>query len=1496
MPRTVNSTLKSWLDNNPLLESHSTLEIFLPFSEDGGSYYYSTSGEVSISGNLYLKRLKEVGELKLSLGSAADRIEVRLDNSDDTEGWLFQQSSDILIQNHVKVGRIYYNPQVPGSQYHQILFQGTIVSYQVLDTEIQLSIVSDLYAGGQIGGTRLVSKTCQFKFKDATTCAFVGAGSVCSKLLNDAAGGCLFYANQHHFGGFVFIDSQSVQQTSVGSPPAKNQLVKIGTTAFKQRAVLNFVSGATVVDDPATNSTKVTVTGTGSARVYAIHAKTDFLAIGDGVANDTAALQAAIDSAASTGRALYIPGGTYLVTGLTITGHVNIFGDGDDESVIYSTTNAPILNCVGASFFVAVIENLVIRGSKTAGTSQIGIKLDSAGDTLGGRVEKVKIQTTGGSGLYVGLVFSSVFRDIFFEDIEGWPVEINAPFQPCLYFENVYPGVVSASHPAGFYVRQCQNALFNNCNGLNSVPLNSVWMILGRKSGLYGETTNGSANVQLLNCNIESYHSYGIRALRGSQVDLIGHNTFARHNVNTTLSAGVNSSVTSIPLTGNLDTLLFPASGELLVIEGANQERMTMTSRTTTTATVTRGTPAFSFTTAAIAYSCHAIGIEYDVDTVGAFPNLANKSMFDDATVIQDGPEYFYKNSAFVHGNDLPPVMLNGEGPRVTQARPLHSYYNTTRSRAEELKRADGTFPAVKITATTSFANPGARYIECNFSATGTVTLPAPSWYDSGEIVIVKDISGNAATNPITVSGGGGSTVGGSSHTINTNNGGVVLMPEKDSNDWRILATYPSISGSGTADNLMVWDTLNKAKQITGLAYDGGVSALKSPARVYVGTIGSVSFPSIARTGDEDTGIYWPLANVLAFSVGGSDRARLDNAFNVLPYGAGAGQTGSISLWNLANTLAVTIRAHDTTASYTLTLPSAVAAGYFKTDGSGNVSFDSAVVNGSGTAANLMVWGSGNAASEVSGLLWDAGNSALKSPGRVYVGTTGSVGFPAVALATDADTGFYFPVADTIGVAAGGGDKIQFNVNGMSLLGNKLFLDASNTAFITSGNGSPETVITAPRGSFYLRLDGGAGTTVYSKESGTGNTGWVPLGGGISGLTAGRVALSASANTLSDDPELIYDGFNLTSGRVYHSGGTGSAPGVGPSADTGTGWYQSVTGKYSFASSTGGLGERVRLWGSGISVLGNRIYWDASETAFDLSGTGSPEGVITAARGSVYRRLDGGVGTTLYSKETGAGNTGWVAIAAGSGAATSLNNLASVAINTTLVSDTNNTDDLGTSGINWRDLYLAGTFALAARTDPGSPTDSDVWRSSARNALSIRVSGQTEDAVTSMWRNSAVFSWDTSTAETSMFSDTGVGTKTVAANRLKVGNQVRLKLAGTFGTDVVTPGNFTIKLKNGATTMATISAFGLPAAASDQNWWIEAVGTVATTGASGSIFWTISFYYNDITNTLKTRAYTVNSSTIDTTASKLMDITGQFSASDIDNFWEVVTASIEMVS
>ena len=46
-------------------------------------------------------------------------------------------------------------------------------------------------------------------------------------------------------------------------------------------------------------------------------------------------------------------------------------------------------------------------------------------------------------------------------------------------------------------------------------------------------------------------------------------------------------------------------------------------------------------------------------------------------------------------------------------------------------------------------------------------------------------------------------------------------------------------------------------------------------------------------------------------------------------------------------------------------------------------------------------------------------------------------------------------------------------------------------ARIQTGSGSPAGAVSAPVGSLYLRTDGGANTTLYIKESGTGSLGWV---------------------------------------------------------------------------------------------------------------------------------------------------------------------------------------------------------------------------------------------------------------------------------------------------------------------------------------------------------------------------------------------------------------------
>jgi len=67
-------------------------------------------------------------------------------------------------------------------------------------------------------------------------------------------------------------------------------------------------------------------------------------------------------------------------------------------------------------------------------------------------------------------------------------------------------------------------------------------------------------------------------------------------------------------------------------------------------------------------------------------------------------------------------------------------------------------------------------------------------------------------------------------------------------------------------------------------------------------------------------------------------------------------------------------------------------------------------------------------------------------------------------------------------------------------------------------------------------------------------------------------------------------------------------------------------------------------------------------------------------------------------------------------ASKALDDLASVAINTTLVSDTDNTDDLGTAAIWWKDLYMWNTSVITWST---APSTADVTLTHSANALTF---------------------------------------------------------------------------------------------------------------------------------------------------------------------------------
>ena len=80
----------------------------------------------------------------------------------------------------------------------------------------------------------------------------------------------------------------------------------------------------------------------------------------------------------------------------------------------------------------------------------------------------------------------------------------------------------------------------------------------------------------------------------------------------------------------------------------------------------------------------------------------------------------------------------------------------------------------------------------------------------------------------------------------------------------------------------------------------------------------------------------------------------------------------------------------------------------------------------------------------------------------------------------------------------------------------------------------------------------------------------------------------------------------------------------------------------SFRSST----DNATVLGSSafrFSQTYSREFRPGGGSVIWTSGTGSPEGVVSAPVGSLFTRTDGDVGTTLYVKQSGTGSAGWSA-------------------------------------------------------------------------------------------------------------------------------------------------------------------------------------------------------------------------------------------------------------
>lgn len=169
----------------------------------------------------------------------------------------------------------------------------------------------------------------------------------------------------------------------------------------------------------------------------------------------------------------------------------------------------------------------------------------------------------------------------------------------------------------------------------------------------------------------------------------------------------------------------------------------------------------------------------------------------------------------------------------------------------------------------------------------------------------------------------------------------------------------------------------------------------------------------------------------------------------------------------------------------------------------GNYGLRGAITNNGASSVSLFEWQPSNTSAIPTQHL-DAMERTFGKRAIWYPPISGTSS-PTVPLKTfESWKGEYRPDAKEFGVT--GSQRQVAGFSAMATTASTRLTHSSNTVNEASaediiGSEAPEGSITAPPGSIYRRTTGGSSTTLYVKESGTGNTGWVAYGAGGSGGT-----------------------------------------------------------------------------------------------------------------------------------------------------------------------------------------------------------------------------------------------------------------------------------------------------------------------------------------------------------------------------------------------------------
>jgi hypothetical protein len=279
-----------------------------------------------------------------------------------------------------------------------------------------------------------------------------------------------------------------------------------------------------------------------------------FGAIGDGVANDTAAIAATLTAARATPtKSVFIPAGVYLtdtITGISKWG-MTVFGEGTESSVLKSRTGTNVIETTGSSMHSISLRDFGIDGSR--GAANHGIYFHDNNFVYDIWITHITIRNVGGRAIYIPISFSSTLDHIQASSLHDNVIEIGGG--PSVILRDIYVQDVGAGK-AGYRILSGGVSLIN-CNGINH-GTNADWGVFGQSMAEDG--VNAYAHVILTTSNIEDFTRYGVRVKGGSTASFFA----------TTFLAAETGPLEAIQFAGsNSSTMTFDGASSILTKGGA---------------------------------------------------------------------------------------------------------------------------------------------------------------------------------------------------------------------------------------------------------------------------------------------------------------------------------------------------------------------------------------------------------------------------------------------------------------------------------------------------------------------------------------------------------------------------------------------------------------------------------------------------------------------------------------------------------------------------------------------------------------------------------------------------------------------------------------------------------------------------------------------------------------------------------------------------------------